>query len=75
MGVGAKIFCGDGGESIEPVDHKALVVFDGVGEAENSLRAQLQALHNQIICILTSGFERAFSKSSKFDLRRLLGRS
>jgi hypothetical protein len=43
------------------------------GEPETLLRRQLHLLHANVLAILTSGVEKALTKSPKFDARHLLG--
>jgi len=50
-----------------------LVAVSRQGEPESVLRDQLKCLYAQIVCILTTGFERMFLKNPGFDSRRLLG--
>jgi hypothetical protein len=50
-----------------------LVTVSCQGEPETLLRDQLRWLYAQIVCILTTGFERMFAKNPGFDSRRLLG--
>ena len=52
-----------------------LVAVSCQGEPERLLRDQLKCLHAQIVCILTTGFERMFLKNPGYDSRRLLGGS
>ena len=50
-----------------------LVAVSRQGEPERMLMDQLKCLHAQIVCILTTGFERMFLKNPGYDSRRLLG--
>lgn len=50
-----------------------LVAVSRQGEPEAVLQHQLHALHSQIVCILTTGFELMFRRNPRFDSRRLLG--
>ena len=52
-----------------------LVAASAQGEPASVLRLQLETLHKQIVCILTTGFERMFTKNPRYDSRRLLGES
>ena len=50
-----------------------LVALAATGEPAVVLRRQLELLHSQLISILTQAVERALKKSSRFDMRNLLG--
>jgi hypothetical protein len=50
-----------------------LVALAATGEPAVVLRRQLELLHSQLISILTQAVERALRKSSRFDMRNLLG--
>lgn len=50
-----------------------LVALAATGEPVMVLRRQLELLHSQLISILTVAVERALKKSSRFDMRNLLG--
>ena len=52
-----------------------LVAMAATGEPADVLRRQLDMLHGQLIAILTNAVERALLKSSRFDMRNLLGRA
>ena len=50
-----------------------LACISATGEPEAVLRRQLHLIHSLVVCLLTSGVDKALAKSPKFDPRTLLG--
>ena len=76
---------GDAGDSMEAIccgpcrvvfwvnESLILVAISNRGDSAKTLRREMEYMYNQIVMVLTGGFQKLIARSPKYDLRGLMG--